>query len=186
MFSWPSQLSEYYPLPGTGSDSMVYPQFVPSDTSLVQPNVDFNNNASGSSTPRSSSPTWGRGSKPRPQNEGKVTSVPDEDKLEEEAEFFGTMLKETRRNTVNVTRATEQLSGALEQLNSLRAAVDQLREKVAQLEARHNEDRQSVDSVVSTLKSFRGIFHHLVQRLSMPIGLGYEDFVVPDDNDQCS
>ncbi|KAL4778444.1 hypothetical protein BJX76DRAFT_362726 [Aspergillus varians] len=194
MFGW---TSEYYPLQGTGSDSVLYPQFVSNDTSHVQPNVGFSSNGSDTHGPQrtaqTSPPTWGRGDESQENNLGQsdqtMASCPSEDnsELEEEAEFFGKILKETRRNNVKVGQNAKQLSDTVEQLNKLRKAVENLSEKVSKLEERRNEDHQSVDSVISTLRSFRGLYHHLVHRLSIPIGLEEtetEDSVLNNDNDR--
>jgi hypothetical protein len=46
MFGWSSQFPEYYQIPSTRSDPVVFPQFVSTDTSHAQPNVDFGNHGS--------------------------------------------------------------------------------------------------------------------------------------------
>ena len=86
---------------------------------------------------------------------------------------------------MRINKTMEQLNDALGQLDDLCKTVGWLGEKVSQLEERHNESWQNVDTVVLTIRSFRGIFHHLVQRLSIPIGLdgkGFEDFEVHNGN----
>jgi uncharacterized coiled-coil DUF342 family protein len=80
------------------------------------------------------------------------------------------MLKETRRSTAKVSQTVEKLSSTVEQLNELRAVVEQLREKVSELEEKCHQDHQCVDSMISNLKNYRGLFDYLVHRLSVPIG----------------
>ncbi|KAL3459621.1 hypothetical protein BJX64DRAFT_291127 [Aspergillus heterothallicus] len=196
MFGWSSQFPGYYQIPSTQSDPVAFPQFVSNDTSSAQPNVDLENHGptpDGLHVPQMISPIQERGNQlqqtdPR-QGEQSILSDPSglDTELEDETNrLFAAMLRETRRSTAKVSQTAEKLGSTAEQLNELRAVVEQLREKVSRLEERSHQDHQCVDSMISNLKNYRGLFDYLVHRLSVPIGFDgklNDDPVINNDFD---
>ncbi|KAL2801853.1 hypothetical protein BJX63DRAFT_416416 [Aspergillus granulosus] len=105
----------------------------------------------------------------------------------ESCKVFAKMLRETRRSTAKASQTAEKLSDVVKQLNELRKEVVRLEDKVSQLEERCNEDHRCVDNMISSLKTYQGLYRYLVQRLSIPIGFDEKpgDPVINRDIEDC-